>query len=266
MLGLAATQAAGLKASFGTMAKPLHAGKAAHDGMLSALLAADGFTANPDILEVLQGFADTHGVEEMALDALENVDGEFLIRDTLFKYNAACYLTHSAIESASLLRRRFDDPSDLVDVVVAVAPASLKVCNIQEPTTGLEGKFSLRSTTALSLLGDDMSDLATYSDERVVAAEVLALRERVRFEPIKGVSPTRSTVRIKLANGESAEEAVDVGRPERDLKRQGERLSKKFAALACPVVGEERAAQLEELVTGLENLSSVEELVRATAP
>ena len=263
VLGLAATQAAGLKASFGTMAKPLHAGKAAHDGMLSALLAADGFTGNPDILEVLQGFADTHGVEEMATGALESIEGEFLIRDTLFKYNAACYLTHSAIESASLLHRHFDDPSDIVDIAVLVAPSSLKVCNILEPTTGLEGKFSLRSTTALSLLGDDMSDLATYSDERVVAAEVLALRERIRIEPTKGVSPTRSTVRITLRNGKSAEEAVDVGQPSSDLERQGERLSQKFAALACPVVGKERAAQLEDLVKGLENLSSVEELVTA---
>jgi 2-methylcitrate dehydratase PrpD len=37
-LGLAGTQAAGLKAMFGTMAKPFHAGKAAANGVLAARL------------------------------------------------------------------------------------------------------------------------------------------------------------------------------------------------------------------------------------
>ena len=60
-LALAATQAAGLKASFGTMAKPLHAGKAASDGLLSARLAGRGFTGNPGVLEAPQGLAAAAG-------------------------------------------------------------------------------------------------------------------------------------------------------------------------------------------------------------
>src|SRR5581483_2480456 len=57
-LGLAATQAAGLKSMFGTMAKPLHAGKAAANGLLAARLAAGGFTAAPDAIETAQGFGE----------------------------------------------------------------------------------------------------------------------------------------------------------------------------------------------------------------
>src|SRR5690606_33225606 len=56
-LGLAGTQAAGLKCMFGTMAKPLHAGKAASNGLLAFRLAQRGFTANPQVLETEQGFA-----------------------------------------------------------------------------------------------------------------------------------------------------------------------------------------------------------------
>src|SRR5262249_45966409 len=59
-LGLAGTQAAGLKSGFGTMAKPLHAGRAASTGLLAALLACGGFTANPTVIEAPQGFAATH--------------------------------------------------------------------------------------------------------------------------------------------------------------------------------------------------------------
>src|SRR5262249_8865640 len=58
-LGIAATQAAGLKSMFGTMCKPLHAGKAAQNGLLAALLAACGFTSRTDALECAQGFAAT---------------------------------------------------------------------------------------------------------------------------------------------------------------------------------------------------------------
>src|SRR5438132_77651 len=50
-LGAAATQTAGLVASFGTMAKPFHAGKAAMDGVVAAQLAANGFETATGLLE-----------------------------------------------------------------------------------------------------------------------------------------------------------------------------------------------------------------------
>jgi len=60
-LGIAGTQAAGLKSQFGTMCKPFHAGKAAQNGLLAARLAARGFSSRADIIEGIQGFALTHG-------------------------------------------------------------------------------------------------------------------------------------------------------------------------------------------------------------
>ncbi len=62
-LGIAATQAAGLKAQFGTMCKPFHAGKAAQNGLLAARLAARGFASRADIVECAQGFAATHSAD-----------------------------------------------------------------------------------------------------------------------------------------------------------------------------------------------------------
>ena len=59
-LGIAGTQAAGLKSMFGTMCKPLHAGKAAYHGLLAAKLAQRGFTSRADVVECAQGFARTH--------------------------------------------------------------------------------------------------------------------------------------------------------------------------------------------------------------
>src|SRR5438094_470738 len=179
-LGLAGTQAAGLKSAFGSMAKPLHAGRAAETGLLAALLARGGFTASPAILEAPQGFAATHAGAEPRSEALERWAGRFLVRDTLFKYHAACYLTHAAIEAVSRLRTRHAlAPQRIARVEVRVDPSLLAVCDVAEPRTGLEGKFSLRATTAMALLGDDTADPATFTAARMSDPGLVSLRDRV---------------------------------------------------------------------------------------
>src|SRR5579875_3277771 len=102
-LGIAGTQAAGLKSQFGTMCKPFHAGKAAQNGLLSALLARRGFSSRLDIIECVQGFALTHGPDFVPAAALAEPSGGFHLYANLFKYHAACYLTHAPIECARQL-------------------------------------------------------------------------------------------------------------------------------------------------------------------
>jgi 2-methylcitrate dehydratase PrpD len=76
-IGLAGTQAAGLKSGFGTMAKPLHAGRAASNGLAAALLARGGFTSNSAIIETTQGFAATHAGGPIDADRLSRVGDRF---------------------------------------------------------------------------------------------------------------------------------------------------------------------------------------------
>src|SRR3954467_5847511 len=99
-LGIAGTQAAGLKSQFGTMCKPFHAGKASQNGLLAARLAARGFSSRPDTVECEQGFAATHGPDFHPEAALADPPDGFYILANLFKYHAACYLTHGPIETA----------------------------------------------------------------------------------------------------------------------------------------------------------------------
>jgi len=109
-LGLAAAQAAGLKSMFGTMTKPLHAGKAAANGLLAARLAAGGFTAAPDAIETSQGFGEAAAGGLDAERGLRSPRNGWFILDNLFKYHAACFQTHSSIEGLRRLREteRFD--------------------------------------------------------------------------------------------------------------------------------------------------------------
>lgn len=261
-LGLAGTQAAGLKSSFGTMAKPLHAGKAAHDGLLSAILAAGGFTANPAIVECKQGLADALAGGPLDASSLAGSNDRFYIRDTLFKFHAACYLTHSAIEGARAIREGAGiDPTAVDTVRVEVPPSSLAVCAIEQPRTGLEGKFSLRATIALALLGDDTGDLATYADERMTDADLVSLRDRVQVIAKQGVPPTATPVSVRVRGGERHDACVDVGAPAPDLDEQGRRLEAKFQTLATPVVGAARARDILGLVAEAEGLTEMAPLV-----
>src|SRR4029453_12658462 len=115
------------------------------------------------------------------------------IRDTLFKYHAACYLTHASINATLALAGEVN-AADVARVEVHVAPELLEVCNIAEPVTGLEGKFSLRATTAMALLGDDTTDTASYSDARMADADLIDLRDRVAVVPEDGQAATQATV------------------------------------------------------------------------
>ena len=63
-LGLVSSMASGVRAQFGTMAKPLHAGMAAANGVEAALFAQAGLISNPDALEAEHGFADTHTTQD----------------------------------------------------------------------------------------------------------------------------------------------------------------------------------------------------------
>jgi 2-methylcitrate dehydratase PrpD len=248
-MGLAGTQAAGLKSGFGTMAKPFHAGRAASAGLLAASLARGGFTAQPAILEVEQGFAATHACREPSTAALEAQPEHLLIRDTLFKYHAACYLTHAAIEAARVLReQRGIDPEKLTHVEVEVNPLLLGVCNIEEAKTGLEGKFSLRATTALSLLGRDTGDPALFCDATLAEPEVVALRDRVTVAAADDVTPTQARLGAETSNG-SVQETVDTGIPAADLAAQGRRLGAERAdALAAGVGRIHEAGALAEVL------------------
>jgi 2-methylcitrate dehydratase PrpD len=85
---------------FGTMCKPLHAGKASYHGLLAAKLARRGFTSRDDVLECAQGFASTHSPDFHPERALAPPPRGMYLFDNLFKDHAACYLTHGPIEAA----------------------------------------------------------------------------------------------------------------------------------------------------------------------
>ena len=257
-IGLAATQASGLKCMFGTMTKPFHAGKAAMNGVIAGQLAAAGFEARPDALESHQGFFFTQS--DGPAEPEENYSFGQYIRDDLFKYHAACYLTHSSIEAAEMLHAQHKFNTDeIAHIDVHVADAHLNVCNIQAPTSGLEIKFSLRHCIALKLAGRDTGSIDTYSDEAANDPDLIAIQQKVK---VHGGEPgtTAARVEINLSNGEKLVQSTDVGIPAKSLDKQGEKLRAKFISLNDAALNQ-RAGEFADRIRNIGNQDTIADVV-----
>lgn len=180
-LGVAASQAAGSRANFGSDTKPLHAGLAARDALLAVELAAAGFTANPDELDASAGFLARYGepaaggAASLAAE-LERLRADWP-RDWALKRYPSCYATHRAIDAALALRERAGGAvSGPVDV--AVEPGGLRPLLERDPSTGAEARFSMAYTVATALVHGDVG-LARFDDEAIVDPAVRALMASV---------------------------------------------------------------------------------------
>jgi 2-methylcitrate dehydratase PrpD len=262
-LGIAGTQAAGLKSMFGTMCKPLHAGKAAYHGLMAAKLALRGFTGRPDIIECQQGFASTHSPDFHPGRASETPKHGWYIRSNLFKYHAACYMVHASIEAGRKLREQYGLIPDRVEQVrVEIEESCDRICNIQAPRTGLEAKFSLRLATAMGLADVDTGRLSTYSESVATQPELVRLRDKVNLDFRVGVPSTFAKVEISLTDGTKLSATHDAGIPATDTADQGRRLEKKFVGLVEPVLGSQRCQALIAGIGDFDRLEDLNELMR----
>jgi len=264
-IGIAGTQAAGLKSMFGTMCKPLHAGKASYHGLLGAKLAMRGFTSRSDVIECQQGFASTHSPDFHPERAAEAPAHGWYIRSNLFKYHAACYMVHSSIEATRKLREQFGVTPDRVQYVnVELEESCDRICNIPAPRTGLEAKFSLRLATAMGLAGIDTGRLSTYSEAVAADPELVRLRDKVNLDFRVGIRNTFAEVELLLTDGTRLRARHDSGIAATDTADQGRRLEEKFIGLVEPVLGLQRSRALISRISSFDTLGNLRELMALT--
>src|SRR5438552_9683505 len=255
-LGIAGTQASGLKSQFGTMCKPFHAGKASQNGLLAARLAARGFSSRPDLVECEQGFALTHGPDFDPEAALADPPSGFHIFANLFKYHAACYLTHGPIECARNLREQHGiKPEQVARMTLSLDRSCDRVCNIPAPSDGLEAKFSLRQTVAMALSGVDTASLGEYSAATATDPGLVRLRDKLALDFRDNWPQAAAELVVTLSDGRVFKASHDAGIPSADIAGQGERLAAKFDALAGPLLGASRTRELRATILGLDGLA-----------
>ena len=264
--GIAATQAAGLKSNFGTMCKPLHAGTASEHGLRAAKLAAKGFTARGDSLECDQGFASSQSNHLNTDAALGEPPSGWHLRNNLFKYHAACYMTHAPIECAKEIRLKSNFPPERVKrILLRLDAAADKVCNIPNPTTGLEAKFSLRQTVAMALSGVNTASLEAYNAAITQEPRIKALRDKVAIDFKTEWPHALAEMAIQLDDGTTLEARHDSGIPWADVAKQRRAIETKFDGLVTPVLGAAGTKRLHDAIDRIDTLADVGDLARAAA-
>ncbi len=229
-LGLAGTQAGGLKQVFGTMAKPFHAGKAAMDGLLAALLAEKGFTCSDDILAGETGFCSVLSPDSYTDIITENFGKTYAVSDVIFKRHAACFETHPTIDAALALRDQVD-VDDIERVSVQAGPVALEIAGKQEPQTGLEGKFSVAYCAALAL-ADGRTGEDFFTDEMVRSDLLVSLTGKVHVEANEDYGLTRAEIVVHMKDGREFKSLVDTLEIGADKERRKADLVRKFSSFA----------------------------------
>lgn len=222
-VAVAASMAGGIRANFGTMMKPLHAGLAARSGVEAAILARNGFSAAPDAMEHRFGYLAVFAGEDAPRSEHLLNPGDPL--EILTEYGLAlkpypaCGATHPGIEAAIRLRSRLQPVEEIERVHIGISAMARNPLIYDRPRTGLEGKFSMQFCVAAALLDGEVN-LGTFADERVRRADATDLVERTIVavdERVRDSSEFATSVRIVTNAGREDEELVPLalGKPER---------------------------------------------------
>jgi 2-methylcitrate dehydratase PrpD len=260
-LGLAGTQAAGLTQSFGTMAKPLHPGKAAMNGLLAALLARQGFTGSTAMLDAPDGLAGTFvGVTDLGR-AAEDFGKRWELSHNSTKYYAACHLTHATIDAARAIHARTPLAADAIESVrCRVTPLTLQAADQREPTTPLAAKFSVRFCAAMGLLRGDAGE-AEFTEASLADPAVLRVMARVTPEGDDSLTIPTAHMTVRLADGRVIEERINAARGTPDNPGTRDDLEAKFRRLAETVLPSPRVAELTVAMRGLAETKDVGEIL-----
>jgi 2-methylcitrate dehydratase PrpD len=272
-LGIASSLTGGLRANFGTMTKPLHAGNAARNGIMAAILAAKGFTASENILGEESGFFSVFGEEP-------SYDTELMCRQLgapfslvspgvwLKKYPCAAG-NHASIDAVLQIKKDHSfDYTKILEIECTTGRQTPKVLIHHRPTTGLQAKFSLEYCIAAALTDGELT-LNHFTDEKVLSPEIQDLIPKVKYSFPSELANTTGpydlprTVTIKLSDGKTFSKSVKVckGQPGNPMSK--EELHGKFRDCAKRVLPVDEITKVLNSISTLEQTTDISELMHS---
>jgi 2-methylcitrate dehydratase PrpD len=264
--GLAATQAAGIREMFGSMAKSFQPGRAAQNGYTAALLGRADFTAGERALEGPRGFAAVTAAR-YDLDKVTNGLGvDFDLRHNAYKPYACGLVVHPAIDGCSQIRaEHHPDPAQIEAVKVRVAPLVLDLCNKSDLRRALESKYSIYHAAAIGLVRGK-GGLQEFTDEAVRDPVLQRIRSITTAIPDSSITEDQVHIEVTMKDGTKLTKFVEqsLGNIHRPLSNDD--LTAKFldqAVLALP------QPTVEKLIDGcwnIDKLDDVGSLVRLSMP
>ena len=259
VLSLAATMTLGHREAFGSMTKPLHAGKAAANGVLAARLAAAGLAGPADplgpggVLEVLAAAVDRGALGrgwELELNS--------------FKTYPCGVVAHPAMDAAIAVSGRID-PAEITAITLRCHPLVPELMGTLHPADGLRSRFSARHGVAVGLRFG-RAGLTEFSDAAATAPEVARLRALITLDPDPGLARDAAVLRIETRSADPVEVRTDHTRGSIARPLTDDELQDKVQALVTPVLGDGAADRIRSAVDGLPGVGDVSSLLTALRP
>ena len=209
-LGLAATQAAGLREMFGSMAKSFHPGRSAQNGYAAALLAQAGFTAGERAIE---GPARVRGGDGGAIRSLEGHRSASAWTSTCAptptsRFRAASSTTRPSTRASSCTRRTASRRPRSPRCSCGWRRWCWISCNQTGITKGLQGKFSVYHGAAVGLVRGK-AGIQEYTDAAVNDPAVKRVRELTRAAGDAAITEDQAHVAVETVDGRRVEAFVE---------------------------------------------------------
>ncbi len=264
-LGLAATQAAGIREMFGSMAKSFQPGRAAQNGYTAALLAAADFTAGERGLEGPRGFAAVTAASYDLTKVTAGLGVDFDLRENAYKPYACGLVVHPTIDGCSQIRARHaPDPAAIKSIRLRVAPLVLDLCNQKDLRRALQTKYSIYHAAAIGL-ARGKGGIAEFTDDALHDPVLVRLRGLTTAVADPEIGEDQVDIEVELEDGTVlqlfvTESLGNLHRPLSDAQ-----LEEKFADQAVLVLPSERVQSLIEQCWRVDALDDAGELARAAA-
>ena len=257
VLGLAATQAAGLGIALGTMVKPLHFGRAAAAAVEAVGLVRAGLSAPPDGITGRRGLIEVM-VPDADVDILfDGLGQRWCCTEVEPKPYPCGVVAHPVVTGARQLHRT--DGPGIDEVRLEVHPDVLRFMGNARPSTPLEAKLSVASCVAVALQRGDLP-IAAFQAEALVDPAVTAIRDVIAVEAHER---TRQDATLRVRRADTWERVTVTAADAVVL--DDDAVASKGIAVATPVLGAMRAEALLAACFGHGD-RPVTELVELTLP
>jgi 2-methylcitrate dehydratase PrpD len=271
-IGLAASMGAGIRANFGTMTKPLHVGRAAHNGVTAAILAKDGFEANMDALDGPWGFLQVlgGGFDHNKISGCFGKPHTIIDPGVSIKPYPSGVLTHPSMDAMlAIVVENNLKPDDIESVVLYAGTNILKPIRYPVARNELEAKFCMPFLLCAIAISRK-AGVREFTHEFVNSSQVQALTRRIRteFDPkieAQGWDKIRSRLEVTLKDGRTFIRKSDEryrGGPDHPLS--DDELRSKFTDCTERLLCQEARENIFETIAALEQVDGVEKLITLT--
>ena len=269
-LAIAASLASGIRANFGTMTKPLHAGRAAENGIFAAELAALGFTGADDGLDGQWGYFQVlgGGAEPDRIIGMLGRPHSIVNPGVSVKPYPCGSLSHPSMDAMLKVVTEHDiKPEHIKAVRLRAGSNILEPLRYKTAKTELEAKFCVPFLLGVIALRRK-AGIQEFHDDFIASEPMQRMMERVTtvFDPkieAMGFDKIRSIVEVDLQDGRTLVQPSDEryrGGPDWPFTQA--ELRERFVDNAAPVLSRDRIRQAIEQIESAEKLRDIRELTR----